>query len=68
MWLLLKKEKSATAVRVQTRHLYNIPVKKYYRTDLIHTFGYEYIERHLQLLKEAINEIENIFNDSRHQL
>ena len=27
-------------------------------TDLIHTFGYEYIERHVQLLKEAINEIE----------
>ncbi|WP_160725207.1 NAD(P)/FAD-dependent oxidoreductase [Bacillus sp. USDA818B3_A] len=27
-------------------------------TDLIHTFGQNYIERHLQLLKEAINEIE----------
>lgn len=27
-------------------------------TDLIHRFGQEYIERHLQLLKEAINEIE----------
>ena len=27
-------------------------------TDLIHTFGQAYIERHLQLLKEAINEIE----------
>ncbi|WP_053361174.1 FAD-dependent oxidoreductase [Bacillus sp. FJAT-27251] len=27
-------------------------------TDLIHTFGKDYIERHLQLLKEAINEIE----------
>jgi glycine/D-amino acid oxidase-like deaminating enzyme len=27
-------------------------------TDLINTFGTDYIERHLQLLKEAINEIE----------
>ncbi|MGJ7911076.1 NAD(P)/FAD-dependent oxidoreductase [Neobacillus sp. LXY-1] len=27
-------------------------------TDLINTFGSDYIERHLQLLKEAINEIE----------
>ncbi|WP_338471198.1 FAD-dependent oxidoreductase [Niallia sp. XMNu-256] len=27
-------------------------------TDLINTFGGDYIERHLQLLKEAINEIE----------
>ncbi|SFB02437.1 MULTISPECIES: FAD-binding oxidoreductase [unclassified Bacillus (in: firmicutes)] len=27
-------------------------------TDLIHTFGEDYIGRHLQLLKEAINEIE----------
>lgn len=27
-------------------------------TDLINTFGEDYIERHLQLLKEAINEIE----------
>ncbi|WHY94542.1 FAD-dependent oxidoreductase [Neobacillus cucumis] len=27
-------------------------------TDLINTFGIDYIERHLQLLKEAINEIE----------
>ncbi len=27
-------------------------------TDMINTFGSEYIERHLQLLKEAINEIE----------
>ncbi|WP_066310571.1 FAD-binding oxidoreductase [Bacillus sp. FJAT-29814] len=28
-------------------------------TDLINTFGAEYIKRHLQLLKEAINEIES---------
>lgn len=27
-------------------------------TDLINTFGEDFIERHLQLLKEAINEIE----------
>lgn len=27
-------------------------------TDMIHTFGEGYIERHLQLLKEAINEME----------
>lgn len=27
-------------------------------TDLIHTFGADYISRHLQLLREAINEIE----------
>ncbi|MEH7120570.1 FAD-dependent oxidoreductase [Neobacillus vireti] len=27
-------------------------------TDLVNTFGIDYIERHLQLLKEAINEIE----------
>ncbi|PLS02267.1 NAD(P)/FAD-dependent oxidoreductase [Neobacillus cucumis] len=27
-------------------------------TDLVHTFGKEYIERHIKLLKEAINEIE----------
>ena len=27
-------------------------------TDLINTFGADYIKRHLQLLKEAINEIE----------
>jgi glycine/D-amino acid oxidase-like deaminating enzyme len=27
-------------------------------TDLVHTFGEEYISRHLQLLKDAINEME----------
>ena len=27
-------------------------------TDLINTFGKDYISRHLQLLREAINEIE----------
>lgn len=27
-------------------------------TDLVHTFGEEYIDRHLQLLREAINEME----------
>ena len=63
MWLLLKKEKLAAVVRVQTRHLLQYSGEKMF-TDLIHTFGYEYIERHLQLLKEAINEIETGFNDS----
>ena len=32
-------------------------------TDLINTFGADYIKRHLQLLKEAINEIEVASNN-----
>ncbi|MFA9560160.1 NAD(P)/FAD-dependent oxidoreductase [Evansella sp. AB-rgal1] len=31
-------------------------------TDLVHTFGEEYIEMHLQLCREAINEIEDAAN------